>query len=99
MSRKRPCEVVACPNEATLCGYHAARSCSRRHVAGMTERQAEAFDAFKMARERIATIKAFFPASPEDSRSRWERLRDAERAFKEAFDELDASIVDAMGES
>jgi hypothetical protein len=63
-----------------------------------TPRQMQAFEAFKAARERIAMVKAFFPTTPEDSRSRWERLRDAERAFKAAFDELDASIVDAMGD-
>lgn len=68
-------------------------------MSAHTPRQMQAFQAFKEARERIAIIKAVPCFTAEDSKARWERLKDAERRFKEAFNELDASIVDAMGDT
>lgn len=63
----------------------------------LTPRQSTAIDELFAARERIAMLKAVPCTTATESKERWDRLRDAERAFKEAFCELDASIVDAMG--
>jgi hypothetical protein len=32
MPRKPACAVLLCPNPATLCAYHAPKSCSREHT-------------------------------------------------------------------
>lgn len=93
------CAVATCPNRGGefYCRYHAPLTCNQRHV-DMTERQRDAWLGFRAARERLAMVKAEPCMSAEQSKARWARLRDAERSLQVAQDELDASIVDEMGD-
>jgi hypothetical protein len=62
----------------------------------VTPRQKNAWELYRMAIERLMTLKATEVRNASESKERWARICAARDALSEATDELDASIVDEM---
>lgn len=67
--------------------------------AQVTPRQEAAWTAYKLTLEALFSLKATRVTTSEESEERWKRICMLRGRLRDAHDELDASIIDEMGDA
>ena len=62
----------------------------------LTPRQEAAFTGYVIALERVTHLKQVRVITGDEARERWARLSEAQQKFRDAQEELDASVIDEI---